>query len=180
MNIKIGQTWRGDCFVENVEIIKVFKTKEEETVVVFRDEDGDFNVMEKEWFLEVFSLVKDVRETGTAYLKVSKDGYLNIYVEGCDDAIGYITNTGECHIQSCGRMHKATDFWRKHRCKIDNTPVEWRGGVYELIHGLTHTHIIRRKDIKYGHIWELGYGFPMGRCKDNNIVRNDKGTALIY
>jgi hypothetical protein len=122
--------------------------------------------------LEVLcSLVKPVDrieelEPFTAYLEVNLSGWLYIKVKDCGD-MGFITRDGRCCIQSFEPMHKATEEWMKHGCKVGTTPVEWRGGTYHI----TDYGYLGRKDIEAGGIWDFKNFYPISHCDDNNIIR---------
>lgn len=104
-------------------------------------------------------------EPYTAYLDVY-GGWLCVLVKGEEHPMGFINEEGRCHIQSCPYHHEATEQWIEHGCKIDHTPVEWRGGKYRL-----NDCFLERYDTDWGHIWHLKQKGAVGGCTDENIVR---------
>lgn len=96
-----------------------------------------------------------------------------LYGEGI---VGYISRDGKCNIRNHPDRRAAIDEWIKIGMPTEHSIVEWRGGKYRL-DGLSD---LRRTDIEFGAIYSFAGGYPVGGCKDINIIRDSEERPILY
>jgi hypothetical protein len=95
-------------------------------------------------------------------------------------------NNGRLHILSDDEMLENYELWHSKGCKIDQTPVKFRGwkeeGEYQLtdiifdtftqgIEGMGSQLVFKRIDIDRGNIYDLRDAYPAQNCDDPNVIK---------
>ena len=100
------------------------------------------------------------------YLEVCvTSGYLYIMYKGTE--VGHISDEGYCFILDDMSCIEAYEQWREDGMSIDKTPIQWRGGTYQI----KNTRHMNRTDISWGEIYDFDLCRASADCKDENIVR---------
>lgn len=118
-------------------------------------------------------VVRKKEEGPKLRLEVSSIGSLHIkYGEGL---IGLITVNGRCNILNDSSTVETYEKWRENGMKVDSTPIEWRGGMYQI----TDSHDLVRRN--YTGIYDFDGCQYYARCKDENIKRfKHNGKAIGF
>ena len=102
----------------------------------------------------------------------------DLYIEHCGSPIGVINHKGECQILNSHNRVSDYEKWRKSGMHIDETPVEWSGGVYRLTddgYGV----MLARVDGGVECIYNFEDCRPFANCKDPNIIRHKHNNVPI-
>lgn len=108
------------------------------------------------------------QKEGTMYL--AKGGWLFMYVKCIDGdrVVGSITEEGKCFILKNTGNREAYRIWVESGMQMDETPIEWSGGMYAL--SKEHKTLFR-EDMARGVIFDFEFAQYVKGCSDTNIQR---------
>ena len=106
-------------------------------------------------------------------LDVNGDGFLELSYD--DRRIGCIDTDGRCMILNRAPEIEVYEAWRDDGCRIDETPVEWRGRNYAI----NASGYLECVDISCGCIYELHSCTYATGCTDTNIQRHKHNDCPI-